>query len=126
MPFPSIFPANCPPDDALDADILVYRTVSNDPPQEDDFRNDVEMGKTKANRKPKCHNPGISMLRSREDAMHHRSVFGWAAQHIAVGRLMPQHGKVKDSPVKDLPSHVDWWCYDGIERSKVFKVVEGT
>jgi hypothetical protein len=28
---------NCPPADAIDADLLVYRTVSNEPPTESDF-----------------------------------------------------------------------------------------
>jgi hypothetical protein len=85
----------------------------------------VEEGKTRPKKKPKCDEYGISVMRSQEDALHHRAVFGWAEQFIAVGRLNPTHGKTKDSPSKHFPSHVDWWCREGVERCKIFDVIQG-
>lgn len=123
--FPTNYPPSCPPLDAADADIIVYRTVANDPPQQSDLLSWVEEGKTKPKKKPKCDEHSVSVLRSRDDAIHHRELFGWAGQFIAEGKLIRDHGKTKDSPAKNFPSHVDWWPYEGVERFKAFEVVKG-
>lgn len=123
--FPHSFPTNCPPDDASEADILVYRTVANNPPQHCDFLSWVEAGKLKPNKRPKCDECGISVMRSKEEAMHHRELFGqFAGNYIAVGQLTPMHGKTKASPTTKFPSHVDWWCYTDVARETVFRIEE--
>lgn len=122
--FPDDFPECCPPSDAVDADIVVFRTVTNNPPQRIDFLSWVEEGKTKPNKIPKCDEFSVSVMLSKNDALHHRHVFRWAAQHIAVGRLFPSHGRVKPTPTKKFPSHLEWWSFVGVKREVLFSIDE--
>jgi hypothetical protein len=120
--FPAGWPPNCPPDDAVDADIEVYRTVSADPPAATDFLSYHEEGKLVKNRQKICQAHGVSVYGSVEDAIHHRKVFGWASQRIAKGKLTPDQGRTKPTP-GSLPSHITWWPYDGVNRCQPFVVV---
>jgi hypothetical protein len=123
--FPSNYPQNCPPQNAVDADIVVYRTVANDPPLAGDFQSYVEAGKVK--KRPKCNDHSVSVMRSKEDAVHHREVFGGniGGKFIAVGTLLPAHGKTEGSSYGNFPSHTDWWPYENVQRHTVFTVVQG-
>ena len=123
--FPAGWPPNCPPNDATDADIEVYRTVSADPPTAADFLSYHEEGKLIRDLRKVCQAHGVSVHGSEEGAIHHRKVFGWASQFFAKGRLTPAHGKTKPTPSKSSPSHITWWPYDGVDRCQPFAVVQG-
>jgi hypothetical protein len=119
---PGGYPPCCPPADAVDANIVVYRTVTNNPPQAMDFLSWVEEGKVKPNKSPKCDEFSVSVMLTKDDALHHRNLFGWAAQHIAMGKLTPENGKTKPTPTNKFPSHVEWWSYVGVMREALFNV----
>jgi hypothetical protein len=122
--FPEGWPANCPPQDAVDANITVYRTVKTTPPTEVDFLSYHELGK-KVPEGKKCQACGISVWPTKEAAAHQRQVFEWQNPHIAEAKLAPEHGKVKDTPSRRFPEHVTWWCYAAVTRSQLFTVVQG-
>src|SRR5438128_10777189 len=123
--FPAAWPVNCPPNDATDARGTVYRTVRTNPPTADDFRSFREEGKHVRDPQKQCQACGISVLRTREDAVHHRDAFQWRGEFIAEGMLAPAHGKIKPTPAKKFPSHISWWCYDGVARHEIFVVIVG-
>src|SRR5947209_8591582 len=102
--FPDEWPPHCPPDDAVDASITVYRTVKADPPTEEDFLSYRELGK-KVAKHLECDACGISVMRTKADAVHHRNLFQWSGV-IAEGVLQHEHGKIKDTPSNKFPSHL--------------------
>ncbi len=124
LSFPAGWPPNCPPNDATDADVVVYRAVEANPPTASDFLSYQEKGKQISPRKV-CQAHGLSVHGSKEDAIHYRELFSWAPRLIAKGKLMPVHGKTKPTPSGNFPSHVTWWPYDGVNRCQPFAVVQG-
>ena len=126
--FPPTFPAGCPPADAGPAGGTVFRIVADDPPVNDDFLSAAELGRQpppKLTRAQACRRHALSVYRSIDDARHHVSVFPGTGRFIAAGVLVPDCGMTKDTPNPTHPSHVDWWCYDGIDRYRGFAVIEG-
>lgn len=122
--FPDGWPENCPPLDAVDADAMVFRTVASDPPSEKDFLSFVEEGKKITQPQKICVAHGISVMRTLEDARHHREFLRWKKGHIAQGKLIPAHGKLKSTHSGRFPSHLTWWCYRDVVRHEAFEVVE--
>jgi hypothetical protein len=57
-----------------------------------------------------------------KDALHHQKLFGWDGSKIAVGTLVPSHGKVKMCPSGRFPSHMEWWCPVGVSREEPFEI----
>lgn len=119
----SNWPPDCPPVDATQPDATVYRTVVNNPPLPEDFRSYVEKG-MKVSKKRLCEDSGLSVMKSLAEAQHHARVFKWQPSFIAVGHLRAEHGLVKDTPYDEYPSHLTWWCFDGVDRASLFKVME--
>jgi hypothetical protein len=122
--FPEGWPANCPPQDAVDANMTVYRTVKTNPPTAADFFSYHELGKNVAEDK-ECQACGLSAWPTKEAAAHQREVFAWQNPYIAEARLVPDHGKIKATPSRRFPEHLTWWSYATVDRSQVFNVVPG-
>jgi len=123
--FPKNWPTKCPPADAKDADVVVYRTVRTDPPTNEDFLSWHEEGKEPKYPGKECQACSVSVHRTQESAIHHREVCEYDGACIAVGVLNPSHGKTKDTPTRKFPLHVSWWPYEGIDRGAIFKVMPG-
>jgi hypothetical protein len=126
--FPPNFPAGRPPTDAEPARGVVFRIVTADPPLEDDFLSAAELGRqppAKLTRSQACRRHALSVYRSIDDARHHVALFPGTGRFIAEGTLSAEHGVTKDTPSSTRPSHVDWWCYHGIDRRHGFAVIEG-
>ena len=122
LTFPHDWPEPCPPADANAADTVIYRRVLNNPPLPADFLSYRELGKRVSPGKA-CQACGLSVFVTREDAVHNRELFPSAGQFIAAGRLLPCHGKTMHTPSGTQPAHYTWWCYDGVARSTLFKVI---
>jgi hypothetical protein len=100
----------------------VYRIVKSVPLGPSDFRSFREEGKSfDADRE--CETAGLSVFRKPEDAVRYRKKFPYLGKRIAQGELAKEHGKLKPTP-RGNNSHATWWPYEGVERSKLFKVVE--
>jgi hypothetical protein len=121
LAFPSDWPPDCPPEDAEHATGRCYRITKNDPPTEEDFQTPHEAGKLK--RRPACLRCALSILRTRQDAVHQRQLFPFLGQYVAEGELNPSYGKTKLTPAK-VPTHTTWWSYAGVNRRQLFTVLQ--
>lgn len=118
--FPTDWPANCPPADAVDASGVVFRLVKNDPPQPSDFETHAETG-----RMPKadpCLRCGLSVFRNPQDAFHCRQILPKLGDKIVKGELAASDGKTKQTKGRQ-PTHSTWWVYDGVNRCSPFSVI---
>src|SRR5580693_7414166 len=94
-------PEECPPNDAEPAEGEFYHYVRNDPPAPYDFVSQREMHPHEEDfDQPECIIRSVSMIRGRHDAMeilpNRVSAFRKKKWHLAVGRLTPKHGVVKN------------------------------
>lgn len=119
--FPDNWPPGCPPADAEPAAGPVYRLVKNIPPLAEDFKTHHEIGKMP--KAPACLRAGLSVFRTRDDAIHQSKLHPFLGNKIASAELCPEHGKVKLTR-GTMPSHTTWWPYLGVERAAPFHKVE--
>ena len=119
--WPSNFPEQCPPTEARQDSLEVFRLVANDPPAEKDFRpNRIE--KPDRNFKPAdlCNACGISVFQSIDDAIRIRGKYkANKGKHIAKGIISPNDGFVLETYAS---SHTTWWLQTTTPHEK-FKVV---
>lgn len=127
MAWPSFFPDNCPPQDAINPNLTVYRFVRGNPPVESDFNSYIEDGKDVSGIK-RCQACGVSVYAELEDAIKMQGyVPGLRKTRIASGHLNSNHGKIKSTPSMRYPdcgySHHTWWKVDNIpDPSSQFEV----
>lgn len=119
--FPDDWPQGCPPADAEPAAGLVYRLVKNAPVLATDFRTHAELGKLP--KAPPCLRVGLSVFRSRDDAIHQAALLPFLGDKLASGELQPVHGRTKLTAGR-MPSHTTWWPYPDIDRTGPFLTVE--
>lgn len=119
--FPDDWPPDCPPPDAVPAIGVVYRLVKNNPAAVTDFRTHAELNKLP--KAPPCLRVGLSVFRTREDAVHQAALLPFLGDKVASGELRPEHGKTKLTPGK-MPSHTTWWPYPIVDRVAPFMTVE--
>lgn len=120
--FPTGWPARCPPEDASCAEGQVYRITKKNPLEPSDFLSVREENKPFPPDR-ECEAAGLSVFQKREDAIHYRRKFPYLGDRIAQGTLTEEHGKLKPTP-RGRNSHMTWWPYEGVERSKLFTLVE--
>jgi len=117
MQFPSDWPDECPPVDAVIPHGDFFRAIPEETPKKEHFYNSEEDGKFLA--APRCKRLAISMLKTWESAKHHLELFthkkNW---FVAKVNLNDKHGKIKDSPSQKQPEHVSWWAFEGVEKEK--------
>jgi hypothetical protein len=121
MEFPRDWPADCPPADAEDAAGVVFRIVRENPPVADDFATHAETGRLP--KAPACLRCGLSVFREMRDAEHQRALMPRLGRRIAMATLGSMHGKAM--PTSGMqPSHTTWWPYEGVDRARLFSVIE--
>ena len=119
LPWPTFFPADCPPLAAEPASGHAYRFVRNDPPKPEDFRSYRESGTSYEG--DDCLACSLSILRDAEDVKHmRRSVPGFKKRRVALGEL--QTGAVKHTPGSSA-SHHSWWLPIGAAVAQDFAIV---
>jgi hypothetical protein len=119
LQFPSDWPNDCPPSDAVDAAGEVFRIVRHEPPNDADFASHDETGKLP--KAPACLRCGLSVFREIRDAIHQRQLIPKLGSLIAQATLQAEHGKTK--PTKGTqPTHTTWWAYEGLNRASLFSV----
>jgi hypothetical protein len=122
MSFPTDWPEECPPDDAVDALGIVYRITKNNPPTAADMLSHHETGRIPTG--PPCIRCGLSIFRTQEDALHQQSLMPRLGKVIAEGNLRPEHGKMKLTQGRQ-PTHTTWWVYVTVtDRAAIFTVVQ--
>lgn len=118
--FPVNWPADCPPNDAVDAEGIVFRIVKIEPVTADDMASHHETGKLL--KAPACLRCGLSVFREIQDAFHQRQLIPKLGKLVAKATLQASHGKTKLTDGKQ-PTHTTWWPYEGIDRASLFAAV---
>jgi hypothetical protein len=58
------------------------------------------------------------------DAQRQRRRFkGFRRRQVAKGIIQPEHGVTKPTSRDQFPSHVTWWCAEGVAAETFFAVV---
>lgn len=123
MTFPQYLPLGCPPAAAPPACGEVFRVVKSDPPDDTDFRTPYEAGTLPT--RPLCLRCALSVARMPDDVVHLRSVYPQLGSLVAGGVLEVADGVLQPSPNRLQPTHETWWPFDGIQRERNFKVIQG-
>lgn len=119
LAFPANWPKGCPPDDAIDADGVVFRIVDNSPPIAADFVSHFESGRMP--KAPECLRCGLSVFQELGDAIHQRRLLPKLGRFIARGTLGVAHGKTKLTS-GNQPTHTTWWPYRDVDRESLFTI----
>ncbi len=122
-PFPSAWPPDCPPADAVVPNGTFYRLLRELPPAPEDFLTFSEAGKPVPPARA-CEAVGLSLFADLADARHYLMKFPHLGQWIASATLADQHGRVKATPRTSARSHSTWWPFAGIARHGMFQTVD--
>lgn len=125
--WPSHFPVNCPPVDAIAGEIEVYRLVDSDPPNKKDFLSYYELGRKYNNLMLAC---GLSCYSDHKHAVEQANLLVNSpyykkkkfSKKIAKGKTQPSCGVYKRTP-SQFPSHITYWLYDGVSIEQQFNVM---
>ncbi|WP_380187815.1 hypothetical protein [Iodobacter arcticus] len=101
-------PEQCPPSDARQDNLKVFRLVANCPPNANDFLpTKVESPHRKFTIDELCMACGVSVFKNVADILKKRERFKpLKSKKIACGTISPSDGLVKET---GQPSHVTWW-----------------
>jgi len=72
---------------------------------------------------PACLRCGLSVFREMRDAVHQRQLLPKLGRFIAQATLVAEHGKTKRT-TGSQPTHTTWWAYEGVNRYRLFSVVQ--
>jgi hypothetical protein len=117
------FPAECPPTEAREDDVLVYRLVSSVPPTASDFL-PAKAEHPERNFKPDevCAACGVSVFRSVQDIIKKQSLYkALRSKKVAIGQITCADGLVLET---FKPSHMTWWLRTSTPHSN-FTEYEG-
>ena len=119
--WPSHFPANCPPVDAIDLEHTIFYLVEHDPPDQKDFLSAKERNTFAG--KPECERASLScgLTRSYIDQLK-ESVPRLRPMRVAESTLNSEHGKIKPT---GKPGHHSVWLRAAalISATSIFRVV---
>lgn len=128
--WPQDMPTGCPPPEATEADLTVYRLVKFNPPEPVDFDRPID----KPRRQPPepeelCGLCALSVFADPADVPIAREFIpGFSKRLAAEGRITPDHGVIAHTPTTVnaalLQSHHDWWVPIGVDPMPAFSVVD--
>lgn len=122
--YPDYFPEGCPPSDAVNDEIEVFRTcINEDKVTSDDFKSYYEMDNERWKNNINAY--GLSVMLKQEDCVKLMKLPGMRKKFksIAKGKTYNSMGVIKQTPSKTYKSHYTWWLYEDAEPEKVFKIV---
>lgn len=119
---PNYFPEQCPPSDARQDELTVFRLVSNLPATSDDFLPTIrEFPHRKFLAKDLCIACGVSVFKEMDDLLKKQEKYkNLKYKKVAKGIITRNDGRVKET---GEPSHVTWWL-ETTEPHKIFSEVE--
>ncbi len=106
--WPAYFPEQCPPADARNDNVQVFRLVDGTPLSAEDFRPTiVEQPHRPFQPEKLCAACGVSVFRSVQDVIKKRERFKpLRSKKIACGRITESDGLVLET---FEPTHMTWW-----------------
>jgi len=124
--FPVFFPEWCPPNDAREEAIDVFRMTKKNNFSSDDFYSHVILFPDREDFKKIDKAYGLSVYKDANDLIKQRKRVpnlrnNW--KFTAKGKTLPDCGVVKETPT-NKNSHITWWIYDGAEPHNNFSSVD--
>lgn len=109
MTWPTNYPDDCPPNDAVTPNHTVYRFIKDNPPVKRDFSSHVDKSPT-STFTDRCKACGISVFIDLEEAIAAQSLIpGIAKKMIALCAISHDDGRIKHTPKNINPEHYTWW-----------------
>ena len=114
LKFPSDFPKDCPPNDAITPDGVYYRITRRDPPTSDDFLSTLLKDRRLAEKRigdgkyTLCETMGISVFGDFQHVLQYAMQFPMLGDFIATVHIHPSHGRIKATGLGHM-SHHTWW-----------------
>lgn len=122
--FPDYFPEGCPPDDAIQEEIDVYRICKNkDKVTSDDFISYYNINPVRF--KDNIQAYGLSVIQKEEDCKNLMKLPNMKKKFkaIAKGKTYKSMGVVKKTPNRSCKSHCTWWLYKDAKPEELFEIV---
>lgn len=121
LKFPSYFPKGCPPEDATDEEMLLFRMCKGPVPTAEDFLTFFQIDPEKYKGHILAY--GLSVFKSEDDCQRARKKsprLRTQYKYCASGTTNKDRGKILATPTKVNPHHITWWVYEGVEPSTFF------
>lgn len=125
LDFPGYFPEDCPPGDAKNDEVTVFRLCRNhDVVTSEDFITYYEINPEKWKNEILAY--GLSVLSNQEESEKmlklpaNRKRF----KSIAVGTIYPIMGVVKNTPTKSNRYHCTWWICENVKPEINFDIIK--
>lgn len=119
-------PDDCPPEDAIFSNGVVYRLANKPNFDENDFLSYRELYPYRQwDGISECVAGGISIYTDIEGIKRlKRRVKAMRDKPILKGELKENHGKMKNTPSETHPSHHTWWIPIGVDAPALFQVIK--
>lgn len=121
--FPDYFPEGCPPEEATEKEMTLFRLCKHNYPCEEDFQPHVILYPDREEYKANVLAYGLSTLPSVEDCEHLLKISSKmrsCMKCIAFGKVDGDTGKVLNTPNKNNSNHMTWWVYEGVKPHTFF------
>ena len=125
LSFPKFFPDNCPPPEATDSEIVLYRLCEGSTPTESDFVSFYELHPERYKNMINAY--GLSVFSAYADcitAIRKSPKLKSKYRYVSRGLNTPQRGKTLLTPSKTNPNHITWWVYEGVKPHTFFTTCE--
>lgn len=126
MDWPTFYPEDCPPEDAVLANGTVYRLVGNNIINEYDFWSQRELRPDATFRDvTECQACGVSVFTdlAEIEAVNRNPYMRRKKKKIAVGHLDASMGEMKHTPSRQNRSHHTWWIPANIDPTANFEAI---
>lgn len=121
--YPHFYPTNCPPTDAFEAEVEVYRYISQCPPKEEDFKSYYEENPEKYRGVINAYGLSvISDFKSAQNALDTNPALRKKFNFIACGLITKDSGVIKHTPSVRQKKHLTWWVCRNIRICEKFHV----
>ena len=121
--FPTYFPENCPPAEALAEECVLFRLCKGPVLSEKDFVSVYLINPEKHKNNVNAY--GLSVFKSFDDckrALSKAPKLRKKYKRIANGTNNKYRGKIMHTPSGDNPNHYTWWLYDGVMPHTFFEI----
>lgn len=120
--FPEYFPKGCPPSEAEEKEICVFRYCKGVEVTSDDFLSYYQLDSVRY-----CNNInayGLSVLNSKDESLKGLKLpaIKKRFKSIASGITYKYTGVIKPTPNNNNPSHCTWWLYKNTEPHTYFVI----
>lgn len=122
LKFPEYFPDNCPPSDARQEELCVYRYCADSRVVVGDFLSYYQLDPVKYHGIVNAY--GLSVIANEQDCIKGLKLpaIRKKYKHYARGITYIRTGVIKSTHSPILSSHYTWWLYEGVQPHTFFEM----